>query len=47
MSGKRKWIPIAIGVVVLLFFIAVGAAIFAVATRATTFRSRPRAKPTR
>lgn len=30
MSAKRKWIPIAIGVVVLLFFIAVGAVIFAV-----------------
>jgi hypothetical protein len=30
MTAKRKWIPIAIGVVVLLFFIAVGAVIFAV-----------------
>ena len=30
MSTKRKWIPIVIGVVILLFFIAVGAVIFTV-----------------
>jgi hypothetical protein len=30
MSTKRKWIPIAIGVIVLLFFIAVGAVIVTV-----------------
>ncbi|MEO8680559.1 MAG: hypothetical protein ABI665_16015 [Vicinamibacterales bacterium] len=30
MSGKRKWIPIAIGIVILLFFIAAGAVIFTV-----------------
>jgi hypothetical protein len=30
MSTKRKWIPIAIGIVILLFFIAAGAVIFTV-----------------
>ena len=30
MSVKRKWIPIAIGIVILLFFIAAGAVIFTV-----------------
>lgn len=30
MSTKRKWIPIVIGVVILLFFVAIGAVIFTV-----------------